>query len=196
MSLPALLIALALTADDPISPEKSAQIEIEQEKARDEVAKKYGNKSFSELSPEERKQMSKDQDEAAKAVLDKAGVDPKQWARDALKRDRNEYAQQKELVKEIKEKQKVALEQAKKAKETVKEITVQRGISDENPVTIDEKDNEDGKPSVEQGLPPEVDSDQQAAMEQDRLENSGSADAPAAKSSGSSKGKGGGGKRR
>jgi hypothetical protein len=196
MSLPALLIALALTADDPISLEKSAQIELEQEKARDEVAKKYGNKKFSELSPEERKQMSKDQDAAAREVLEKAGVDPKQWARDSMKRDRAAYAQQKELLKDIKEKQKAGLEQAKKAKEQVKEVTVQRGISDENPVTIDEKEAEDGKIAVEQGLPPEVDSDQAAAQEQDRLENAGSASDSTPKATGSSKGKGGGGKRR
>lgn len=196
MSLPALVIALALTADDGISLETQAQIEREQEKAQAEVAKKYGNKKSSELSPDERRQMIKDQAEAERQVLEKAGVDPKQYARDSIKRSRSDYAKQKELVKELVEKEKAAAAEAlKKANEKLKEkdIEVQRGISDENPVTVDEKENTDGKPAVEQGLPSDADSDQAAAQEQDRLENMGSAES-APKSTGKG-GKSGGKKR-
>jgi hypothetical protein len=196
MSLPALLLALTLTADDPIPPEKSAQIERDQAKAQDEVARKFGNKKSSELSQDERRQMIREQEAADKAVLEKAGVDPKQWARESAKRDRASFAQQKELVKDLAEKEKKAAEALKKAKELAKdkEITVQRGISDENPVIVDEKDAEDGTVAVEKGLPPDVESDQAMAAEQDRLENSGAASEGGAKSA--PKGGRGGGKRR
>lgn len=195
MSLPLLILSLALNADDGIPLQQQAQIENDQAKAQAEVAKKYGNKKSSELSQDERRQMIKDQAAADKAVLDKAGVDAKTWAREQMKRSRSDYASAKEMGKEIAEKEKQAAADAAKkgaeAKET--EVQVQRGISDENPVTIDEKAVEDGKPAVEQGI---SDADSAAAQEQDRLENSGSADSP---STGGSKpsGKGGkGGKRR
>ncbi|MBL8914792.1 MAG: hypothetical protein JNM17_29065 [Archangium sp.] len=198
MSLPLLILSLALNADDGIPLQQQAQIESDQAKAQAEVAKKYGNRKSSEMSQDERRQMIKDQAAADKAVLEKAGVDPKQWAREQMKRSRSDYATAKEMGKEIAEKEKQAAADAAKkgsgdGKET--EVQVQRGISDDNPVMIDEKPVEDGKPGVEQGI---SDADAAAAQEQDRLENSGAAsDGP---SSGGSKpsGKGGkgGGKRR
>jgi hypothetical protein len=196
MSLAFAVLALALSADDALSLEKQAQLERDQEKAQAEVAKRYGNKKSSELTPEERKQMIKDQAAAEREVLEKNGIDPKQAAREAMKRDRADYARQKELVKELGEKEKAAKEAAEQALKKAKEageVLVQRGISEENPVTLEEKEGEDGKVAVEKGLPPELESDQAAAAEQDRLEKSGDAtDAPAPKAS-----KGGGrGKRR
>lgn len=155
MSLSLVTLCLALVADEPIAPEKAAAVERAQAKAQAEVAAKYGNKKSSELTQDERRQMVKDQAEADKAVLEKLGVDPKQWARESMKRDRDQYAKNKALVKEQDEKEK-AEEERKKADASKKDVEVQRGINEDNPVTLDEKAGAEGQVGVEQGLPPDV----------------------------------------
>ena len=152
-------------ADEPIAPEKAAGIERQQQKAQAEVTAKYGNKKPTELSREERGQMAKDLASADKAVLEKAGVDPKQWARESLKKDREGYAKNKEMVKGLEEKEKA--DEAAKKVEGPKEITVQRGVSEDNPVTLDEKPNADGTVPVEKGLPPEAQRELDTAAGQD-----------------------------
>lgn len=154
MSLSLVTLCLALVADEPMEPEKAAAIERAQAKAQAEVAAKYGNKKSSELSQDERRQMVKDQADADRAVLEKLGVDAKQWARESLRRDRDQYAKNKALVKEQDGKEK-AEEERKKAAATKKDVEVQRGINEDNPVTLDEKAAE-GQVGVEQGLPPDV----------------------------------------
>jgi hypothetical protein len=154
MSLSLVTLCLALVADEPIEPEKAAAVERAQARAQAEVAAKYGNKKSSELSQDERRQMVKDQADADRAVLEKLGVDAKQWARESLRRDRDQYAKNKALVKEQDGKEK-ADEERKKAAATKKDVEVQRGINEDNPVTLDEKSAE-GQVGVEQGLPPDV----------------------------------------
>jgi hypothetical protein len=156
MSLSLVTLCLALVADEPISPEKSAKIEQAEQKARAEVTAKYGNRKPTDMSAEERKSLDKDLADASKQVLEKNGVEPKAWARESLKRDRSDYAKTKELVKELNEKDKAQAEAAKKAASEPKEIEIQRGSSDSNPVVLDEKPNEDGTVQVEQGLPPDA----------------------------------------
>jgi hypothetical protein len=156
MSLSLISLCLALVADEPMAPEKAAAIEHAQVKAQAEVDAKYGNKKATELSPDERKQRAKDLAAADKAVLDKNGVDPKQWARESLRKDRDQYAQGKQLRKDLEEKEKAADAKAKAEANAPKEIVVQRGVSEENPVTLDEKANADGQIPVEKGLPPEA----------------------------------------
>ncbi|MDP1826915.1 MAG: hypothetical protein Q8L48_26820 [Archangium sp.] len=180
MSLSLVTLCLALVADEPIAPEKAAGIERAQQKAQAEVSAKYGNKKPTELSREERSQMDKDLAAADRAVLEKNGVDPKQWARESLKKDRAGYAQNKEMVKALADKEKAA-EDAKKAAATgPKEIEVQRGVSDENPVTLDEKPNEDGTVAVEKGLPPEAQQEQDLASGQDSTSATPAEEAPKA----------------
>ena len=163
VSLPLVALCLSLVADEPMAPEKSAGIEREQQKAQAEVNAKYGNKKPTELSRDERSQLAKDLANADKAVLDKNGVDPKQWARDSIKKDRNEYAKGKALVKGLEEKEKADAKKKADAANEPKEITVQRGVSEENPVTLDEKANEDGNIPIEKGLPPEAARELEAA---------------------------------
>ncbi len=167
MSITLLTLCLALAADEPIAPEKSAVIAREQRQAQAEVNAKYGNKKSSELSREERGQMTKDLANAEKAVLEKNGVDPKQWARDSLKKDRATYEQGKQLVKDLEEKEKAAEAKKKADAEGSKEIEVQRGVSEQNPVTLDEKPNADGTVPVEKGLPPEAAQELEAAQGQE-----------------------------
>jgi|GEM_PF-1199113 hypothetical protein len=177
MSLALIALCLAFVADEPLSAEKTAVISREQEKAQAEVDAKYGNKKPTELSADERRQQAKDRAAAEQQVLDKNGVSAKEWARESLRKDREQFAQQKELKKQLIEKEKAAAEAIKKAQAQLKEVQVQKGFSDENPVTLEEKENEDGKVAVEKGLPGDLSQDEEAAREQDRLENGGSAGA-------------------
>ena len=184
MSITLLTLCLALGADEPLAPEKSAAIEREQQKAQAEIDAKYGNKKPTELSREERSQRAKDLAEADKAVLDKNGVDPKQWARESLKKDRAEYAQNKQAVKDLEEKEKAAEAKKKADAAGPKEVEVQRGVSEQNPVTLDEKPNADGTVPVEKGLPPEAAQELEAAQGQDGASKQEKAPAPAAKPTG------------
>jgi hypothetical protein len=176
MSLALIALCLAFVADEPLSAEKTAVISREQEKAQAEVDAKYGNKKPTELSADERRQQAKDRAAAEQQVLDKNGVSAKEWARESLRKDREQFAQQKELKKQLIEKEKAAAEAIKKAQAQLKEVQVQKGFSDENPVTLEEKENEDGKVAVEKGLPGDLSQDEEAAREQDRLENGGASD--------------------
>lgn len=177
-----LAFALFVSADDDLTPDDLAKIAVEREQARAEVAKKYGDRPSSELSQEERKAMIDDIAEAQQKVLADHGVDEKTYARQALKLDRDAYAKlkgdEKKLRDEAEKKKKDALT---KKPEGPGGITVQRGVSDDKPVTLEEKDIPEGEVQVEKELPPDVSSDQADVAEQDRLEATG--DEPAAKPS-------------
>ncbi|MFO0593961.1 MAG: hypothetical protein U0228_01620 [Myxococcaceae bacterium] len=197
MSLPLISLALVLAYDDPSTPaDKSAQIEIDTQKAQAEVQAKYGNRKLSEMTSDERKQMAKDQAAAEKAVFEKAGIDPKQWSLEQSKRSRDELNKQNAAVAALKEKAKQDAAKKAKGDDPNKEVQVQRGISEDNPVVLDEKENEDGTVSVEKGLPNDANSDSAAAQEQDSIQNGGggATDAPAKSSSSSGGSKSGGGK--
>lgn len=176
MSLSLLSLCLALGADEP--PSREAVIEREQQKAQAAVNAKYGNKKPTELSPEEREQLDKDQADAHKAVLEKNGIDPKQWARDSLKRGRAEYAKIQEQVKELAAKEKAAEEKKKAEANAPQEIQVQRGVTEDNPITLEEKPNEDGVVPVEKGLPPEAIDDQQAVSGEGAVDSAPAQKAP------------------
>jgi hypothetical protein len=79
--------ALALAGD--LTVEDIAKLKAEQTKARDAVAKKYGDKP----SGEQRRAMVKEQNEAAQAVLDKAGVDEKAYVRAVARANGNDVDQ-------------------------------------------------------------------------------------------------------
>ncbi|GMU61606.1 MAG: hypothetical protein AMXMBFR34_33690 [Myxococcaceae bacterium] len=149
-------------ASEPIPPDQAAAIALDSRSAQAEVAKKYGNKKPSELSNDERKQMIRDQAEAEQKVLDKHGVDRSTWARQQMAKSPKEVATQKELEKQLDEKRQAeAKAKAEQEKAAGQEIPVQRGFSDANPVTMDEK-QVDGV-AVEQGLPADATLDQAEA---------------------------------
>ena len=89
--LASMLAALLAHAED-MPPEKRAALAHDQQKASDAVDKKYGNKKPSELSADERKSMMKEKAGAQREVLEKAGVDPKEFARSGSKLGREEKA--------------------------------------------------------------------------------------------------------
>ncbi len=161
----ALLLSLVVGA---IPASEAAAIEREMEKNQAEVTAKYGERKSSEMSSDERRDMMRDQAEADQKVLDKHGVDKKEWASSQSHRSRDERAE----VKAEKEKQAAAEKQkaeaeaeaeAKKkaAAEPAKPIQIQRGINDENPVVLEEKPG--AGPIIERGLPADAKADDEAA---------------------------------
>ncbi|MEW5742018.1 MAG: hypothetical protein AB1938_24095 [Myxococcota bacterium] len=207
-----VLLAMLLSAEpytrtpgspvsEPIPVEQAAAIALDQRDAQAEVAKKYGNKKPSELTNEERAAMIRDQAAAEQKVLDKHGVDRSTWARQQMAKSPKEVAAQKEAEKKLDQKrQDEAKAKAEKDQAGEKEVEVQRGFSDANPVTMEEKPGEGV--AVEQGLPSEAAADQAEAAGQDQPSDGSGAEAgdkPAkggkAGKAGAAKPKGGKGKR-
>jgi hypothetical protein len=162
-----MLVALLLSAEpstggrafEPILPEQAAAIALDAREAQAEVSRKYGNKKPSELSNEERLQMIRDQAAAEQRVLDKHGVDRRTWARQQMAQSPKEVAAQQALEKQLAEKRQAEAKAKEEAEKQggEKEVQVQRGFSDANPVTMEELPSE-GVP-VEQGLPPDAAAD-------------------------------------
>lgn len=179
MTSSALLVAFALSfAPDDFDAERAATIEREQAKETAAVAEKYGKKKSTELSRDERAAMIRDQQAAEKKVLDKYGVSQKEWARAQMNRTRDQAGQVREANKALEAKEKAAAEKEKAEKAGgPNEIVIQKGISEDNPVTLEESEN--ATPVVEQGLPKDFENDQNAAAESDAVEKA--ADAPAPK---------------
>lgn len=84
-----LLLAAAPALADPPSPAEMAKIQHDVAKAQKEVDKKYEGR---ELSPEEKKQQIKDRAAAENGVLEKAGVDRKDYARASAKMSKEDRA--------------------------------------------------------------------------------------------------------
>lgn len=159
MSL-AIVTALCLTAG-PLSPRETAVIERENEKAQAEVAAKYGNRKLTEMTTDERRSMMKDQADAERKVLEKHNVSANDWAKASEYVSRKDMAERKAIKKELEEKEKADAEAAKKGQP--KEIEVQRGISEDNPVTLDERPPEDGVIPVEKSIPLDAANDMREA---------------------------------
>ncbi|MBX7098470.1 MAG: hypothetical protein K1X89_12205 [Myxococcaceae bacterium] len=141
-----------------LDPAEIARIDAEQKDAAAAIEKKYGGRTGKELSLEERKAQADERAAAERAVLEQHGVSPKDW----VKANARQSCDDREAVKAESEKLARAKAEAQKPKpaEPPREIPVQRGISDKNPVVLEEK--ESSTPAVEQGLPAEAQDDQDA----------------------------------
>lgn len=191
----AALVVLLLGAD-PVPPDQAAAIALDQKAAQAEVQKKYGNKPASELTNAERAQMIRDQAAAEQKVLEKHGVDAKTWAREQMERSPQQAAAAKAREQALADQRQKEAEA--KAKAGDQEVQVQRGFSDANPVTLEEK-KADGV-SVEEGLPSDAAADQAEATGDSSADLAGAPDvsekpAPAKASKGKAKGGKGGRKR-
>jgi hypothetical protein len=144
-----------------VPADQAAAIALDQKAAQAEVQKKYGNKKPSELSNEERSQMIREQAAAEQRVLDKYGVDAKAWALQQMAQSPQEAAAQKAREQALADQRQKDAEAKAKAQAGDQEIQIQRGFSDGNPVTLEEK-KVDGVP-VEEGLPPDAVADQAEA---------------------------------
>ncbi len=184
-------LSLSLVAGQ-LSVEQTANISRENDKAQAEVSKKYGNRKLTEMSPDERRSMMRDQAAAERKVLDQNGVSAAEWAKASEKVGRGDLAKRQELKQALIEKEKAEAEAKAKAAAGEKDIEVQRGISEENPVTLDEKKNEDGTVTVEKSIPTDAANDMREAEGGDGPQvGTGGDDAPEAKPSKPSKSKGG-----
>jgi hypothetical protein len=179
------MIAVLLLGGLP--PEETASIQLEQQKAQSEIAEKHGNKAPAELTAEERREIIREQAEAEKKVLEKHGVTSKEWAVSQMRETVEGRAQVKEAREALEAKQKAEADAAAKPKEE-KAVTVQRGFSEENPATLEEKTG--GAVTVEKGLPEDAKADLEAAAEADKMNGFNGGANAAEKSKGASSAKG------
>ncbi len=121
--LAAFLLSFAARAGDELTPEKMGQIDHEQQKASDEIDKKHGGKKPSEMSQDERREIIREKAAAEQAVLDKHGVDKKDYTRASAKMGRDDYAAAKSASKALEKKE----ADAQKAGGGQKEIVIERG---------------------------------------------------------------------
>ncbi len=154
-----LLSGLAAHAGDELAPDQMAKIEHDQKKAAEAVDKKHGNKKPSELSQDERREIIREKAEADQAVLDKAGVDKKDFARAGARMGRDQRAQADAAGKALEKKD---AEAANAKQGGQKEIVVEHGLPP------DEGVNEAAEADKEMGLGHETLSPKKSAKKKHR----------------------------
>ncbi len=128
----ALLLAFSAFAGDELSPEQLGQIEHEQNKAAAEIDKKYGNKKPSELSQDERRQMIREKAAAEQSVLDKHGVDKKDYVHAQTRMNRDDREQAQRTTRNLDKKD--LEDEARKKQGGQKEIVVEHGLPQDDGV--------------------------------------------------------------
>ena len=146
------LITPNLVLAEDLTPEQLASIRRAEKAAVDKVNAAHGNKKSSELSAAERRQMIREQQEAAQKVMDEHGVSPKDYARQSARMGPKQNEQVAAAEKELEAKEKAAKAGKPEQAKEPGEIQVQEGFSEENPVMLEEQ--EGAPPIVEHGLPP------------------------------------------
>lgn len=154
----ALLLAAPALAQLP--PDKVAEIRHKQKKAEAEVEKKHGGKKPEDMSRAEFQALQTDKLKARAAVLEKEGVDAKEFDRSSMRQNRADRATTEAKIKDL-EKQDEAAAAAAKAKAdqaaaAPAEIPIQRGFNEQRPVELE---NFGGAPDVEKGIPEDVQRD-------------------------------------
>ncbi len=145
--LPLLLLSTAAHAGE-LELETVARIQHDQKKAMADIDKAHGHKKPSQMSSAERRQVIREQAEAERKVLEKHGVDAKDYARRTARLSPQQKAQVEAMIADLERKE----EEAKKAGQKRDEgIKIQRGFSDDNPVELEA--TEDAQPVVEHGIP-------------------------------------------
>jgi hypothetical protein len=154
---PVLLLAswlavpgLAL-AQEALTPEQLALIRRDEKAALQRVSEAYGQRKPSEMTPEERRQVIRDQQSAVAAVLEKHAVSDKQYARQVARLSVEERNAVQEAARQLEAQDKAARE-AQSQPPQPEEIPIQNGITEQNPVELEAVAG--APPVVEQGLPP------------------------------------------
>ncbi|MBM4380417.1 MAG: hypothetical protein FJ086_14160 [Deltaproteobacteria bacterium] len=152
LSLP-LLLAGSLAAAGDLSPAQKAKIQYEQQKALEEVQKKYGNRKPSELSNAERRAMAQEQAEADRKVLERNGVSHKDWAVSSVRMGRSEKSQVEAAGKELQAADEAA--QKKKAgaagSNGPSEVKIQRGFGNDMPAVMEDKGSSEPEIEIQRG---------------------------------------------
>ena len=138
----ALALALALAfpaAARAMDAKKTGEISAEIEDKENAVKAKFGNRSWKEMSTDERKAYQKDMDKAREDTLSKHGTTSREFETTKLKMGREGLKSAEDGKKDYADK-KAAEEKAKaeagKAKTKEPEIKVQKGFNDDNPVDL------------------------------------------------------------
>lgn len=119
--LAAVLLSSSAALADPPSPEDMAVIQHDIDKATSDVDKKYSGK---ELSSDEKKQQIKERAAAERAVLEKKGVNGKDFARAQATMSKDDRAANKAAGAELEKKDKAAADAPKGGG---KEIVIEKG---------------------------------------------------------------------
>jgi hypothetical protein len=142
----------SLAFAEDLTPEQMARIRRDEKEAMDKVNAAHGNKKASELSTEERREIIREQQEAARGVMDKHGVSAKDYARQTARMGPKGNEAVAAAEKSLEAKEKAAGAGAAKAEgDEAGEIQIQHGINEENPVMLEEQ--EGAPPTVEMGIP-------------------------------------------
>ncbi|WP_342374701.1 hypothetical protein NVS55_25570 [Myxococcus stipitatus] len=145
-------------ADDggELTPEKVAHIRRDEATALQKVDDEFGNRKSSEMSNEERGQAIRKTSAATAAVLEKHGVTAKEYERFTARMGQEGNERAKAEGQRLDEQAKAAKAHhaaaaAKAAEE--KEVSIQQGFDDENPVELESLEGD--TPVVEIGIPVE-----------------------------------------
>jgi hypothetical protein len=154
----ATIAAMVFTASfvaraDELTPEAVANVRREQKAADEKIEKAHGNKPHSEMTPDERRQYMDEQRQARMEVLQKHGLDDKEYSRYEARLTKDERAQTKAEEDRLTAKAKKDEEDKKNAPKKEDTIPIQRGFGNGRPVEMEAKDG--APPVVEHGIPPE-----------------------------------------
>ncbi|HEX8823296.1 MAG TPA: hypothetical protein VF794_25435 [Archangium sp.] len=135
-----------------LTPEQIARIRRDEKAALERVNAAHGNRKSSEMDNAERRQVIQEQQEAIQGVLDKHGASRKDYARQTATMGPKGNEAVEAAAKELEAKdQAAAAGKTPQGQQEPGDIQVQQGFSDENPVTMEEK--EGAGPTVEVGIP-------------------------------------------
>lgn len=138
----AVTVALAsAAAAEDLTPERLAALERDERAALDQVDAAHGRRPPREMPAEERAEMIRQQQDASRAVFERHGVDPKEYAVRAARltpeeRDRVD-AEKKRLDRaEAERLAREAAAQAEPPAPAPEDVEVIRGINEANPVEL------------------------------------------------------------
>lgn len=155
MLMAALLVLPGIAGADEggeLTPEKVAHIRRDEATAMKKVDDEFGNRKSSEMSNEERGQAIQKQSAATSSVLEKHGVTAKEYDRFTAKMGPEGNERAKAEGQRLEEQAKSAKQAAAKPAEE-KEVTIQQGFSNDNPVELESTEGDN--PVVEIGIPVE-----------------------------------------
>lgn len=163
-----LLVPGVTLAQEELDADKVARIRRDEQAALAEVDAKHGNKKSSEMDTDERRQVIEEQQAASAKVMDKYGVTAKEYERHTARMGPQGNAEVEAATKrlEAEEAEKKAAEARKQAEP--KEISIQQGISDKNPVQLEGETGTESDPLVEQGVGPEDDAEAAPAKKEEQ----------------------------
>jgi hypothetical protein len=147
LTLPSLAPAGELT------PDQVARIQRDEKEALDRVNAAHGNRKPSEMDNAERRQVIQEQKQAVQEALEKNGVTAKDYARHTARMGPKGNVEVEEATKRLEEQRKQAEASKTQQGQQSREIQVQAGFSEDNPVTLEEQ--EGAGPTVEVGIPQE-----------------------------------------